>query len=57
MLCLSQLSETAQRALLAAEILHKKNISCSIINMHILSHLIMIFLFAIKVKAAITVET
>ena len=26
--------ETAQRALLASEILHKKNISCSIINMH-----------------------
>ena len=50
--------ETAQRALLAAEILHKKNISCSIINMHTIKPFDNdLFLDCLsKVKAAITVE-
>ena len=50
--------ETAQRALLAAEILHKKNISCSIINMHTIKPFDNdLFLDCLsKVKAVITVE-
>ena len=50
--------ETAQRALLASEILHKKNISCSIINMHTIKPFDSdLFLDCLsKVKAVITVE-
>ena len=50
--------ETAQRALLASEILHKKNISCSIINMHTIKPFDNdLFLDCLsKVKAVITVE-
>jgi len=50
--------ETAQRALLASEILHKKNISCSIINMHTIKPFDNdLFLDSLsKVKAVITVE-
>ena len=50
--------ETAQRALLASEILHKKNISCSIINMHTIKPFDSdLFLECLsKVKAVITVE-
>ena len=50
--------ETAQRALLASEILHKKNISCSIINMHTIKPFDdELFLDCLsKVKAVITVE-
>ena len=50
--------ETAQRALLASEILHKKNISCLIINMHTIKPFDNdLFLDCLsKVKAVITVE-
>ena len=50
--------ETAQRALLASEILHNKNISCSIINMHTIKPFDNdLFLDCLsKVKAVITVE-
>ena len=50
--------ETAQRALLASEILHKKNISCSIINMHTIKPFDSdLFLDCLsKVKSVITVE-
>ncbi len=50
--------ETTQRALLASEILHKKNISCSIINMHTIKPFDNdLFLDCLsKVKAVITVE-
>ena len=50
--------ETAQRALLASEILQKKNISCSIINMHTIKPFDSdLFLDCLsKVKAVITVE-
>ena len=50
--------ETAQRALLASEILHKKNISCSIINLHTIKPFDNdLFLDCLpKVKAVITVE-
>ena len=50
--------ETAQRALLASEILHKKNISCSIINMHTIKPFDNdLFLDCLsKVKSVITVE-
>ena len=50
--------ETAQRALLASELLHKKNISCSIINMHTIKPFDKdLFLDSLsKVKVLITVE-